>query len=121
MRDEHALLREARLTIIEELVCRVYAILLVNEHDPQRALIQFSEGIKQQICPSLGVGNESTAQAFMLWCAIGGMSCAYRAIAEDSDQPGPCGSTEAALARAQSRSMAVEQPTDSSSVRNRDE
>ena len=52
MRDEHQLLREARLMVLEELVCRVYAIVLANEHDPHRSLIQFSEGLKEQLCRS---------------------------------------------------------------------
>jgi hypothetical protein len=66
MLDEHTLQLEARFTVVEELLFRIYAILVANEHDPHRALIQFSEGLKQEICrdsrDGSGASNDQTSR-----------------------------------------------------------
>ena len=70
MSDEYSLRRDARLTVVEELVCRVYAIVLADEHDPHRALIQFSEGLKEELCPSSDENTGSKDQISRLKHAI---------------------------------------------------
>ena len=71
MLDERTFQLAARFTVAEELLFRIYAILVANEHDPHRALIQFSEGLKQQICRDFSDGTgDSNDQTSRLSYAI---------------------------------------------------